>query len=43
MTTRDPVDRLILTALGERIADYRANERKALAVEIVNALAKAMK
>lgn len=43
VTTRDPVDRLILTAMAERIAEYRANERKALAIEIVNAISKALK
>jgi hypothetical protein len=30
-------------ALAERVAEYRSNERKALAVEIVNSIAKAMK
>jgi hypothetical protein len=29
--------------MAERIAEYRSNERKALAVEIVNAISKAMK
>ena len=43
VTTRDPVDRLLLIAVAERVAEYRSNERKALAIEIVNAIAKAMK
>lgn len=43
LTTRDPTDRLLLAALAEKAAAYRENERKALAIEIVNALSKAIK
>jgi hypothetical protein len=43
LTTHEPTDRLLLAALAERVAEYRENERKALAIEIVNALSKAIK
>lgn len=39
----DPDREILATLLAERVADHRRREREQLAVEIVNALSKAMK
>jgi hypothetical protein len=43
LSTSDPVVRLSNAVLAGRIEKFRASERRALAVEIVNALGEAMK
>lgn len=43
VTTRDPLDQLILNALTERARAIKNEENKALAVEIANAFWSAVK
>ncbi len=43
LTTRDPLDHLLLAALAERTASIKEQERKALAVDIANAVGRLFK
>jgi hypothetical protein len=43
LTSSDPVELIYLSAVAEVVARRRQEERKALAVEVINALSRAMK
>ena len=43
LTTADPVDQLLLTALAQEIGELKKREREALAVAIANAVGRLFK
>lgn len=43
LRTRDTVERLVLTAIADKLAGLRELERQALAAEIIDRLAKSIK